>query len=180
MLGLGAFGITFPPLVTWVDIGLAFGVSVSLALWLYAAYAVLPDLTGEENEHATAWAAGAFFVPILNLFRPYTILREVAIGSDPDALELALDARREPPFLLWWVLWIGSGIALRLIDRLSEQAASDNVAFQGVALTVVLMRVVADGLVLLVVPPIDRDQQALAVRLAEVPGAARPDSAVVV
>lgn len=79
---------------------------------------------GRTNHNATAlgarglsatpgWTIGYFFVPILNLFKPYQVLQEIWKASDPDAGD-----RSDPPgspLIGWW--W-----GIRLIDLFANQA----------------------------------------------------------
>ena len=67
---------------------LAFFLAVLIAAiffiaWLRRAYANLRALGVESLRFGTGWAVGAWFVPILNLFRPVQIVNDVWRGSHP-------------------------------------------------------------------------------------------------
>jgi hypothetical protein len=76
--------------------------------WLRRAYWNLRAL-GRPMEHGDGWAVGAWFVPIVNLFRPYSIVREVWRETQFVAFEHV-----SPHGLLraWWGLFLlHSGIS---------------------------------------------------------------------
>ncbi|MDT0620634.1 DUF4328 domain-containing protein [Croceitalea vernalis] len=70
------------------------------------------------------WAAGAWFIPILNLFRPYKIMMEI----DEETSTL-IEKRKENTIKrtggligAWWALWIISGMVDRYAFKLGWRA----------------------------------------------------------
>jgi len=55
--------------------------------WFHRVHGNLPGLGGRDLKYTPGWAAGGFFVPVLNLFRPLQVMREVWHASDPSRLE---------------------------------------------------------------------------------------------
>lgn len=49
--------------------------------WVRRAYRNLNTLQLKPTEFSSGWSIGAYFVPILNLFRPYTMMKEIWNGS---------------------------------------------------------------------------------------------------
>lgn len=85
---------------------------VVFLMWFARAYFNLPRLGVRSLRYKPGWAIGAWFVPILNLFRPKQIANDIWRGSDPD-LPREADAvgwheGRIPGLLfgLWWALWL--------------------------------------------------------------------------
>lgn len=83
--------------------------------WFHAAYSNLPALGQPNLRYGTGWAIGAWFVPILNLWRPKQIANDVWRGSTADAPPFAREAWKDVPvsgFLLhvWWAAWIATSI----------------------------------------------------------------------
>ena len=72
-----------------------------------------------------AWAVGYFFVPVVSLYRPYQIFREIWRASDPGPTPrsgLAWQNIRPPALLgFWWGSWLVS----TLTDRLAAQTPND-------------------------------------------------------
>lgn len=56
-------------------------------IWIRQAYRNLYSLQLKPTEYSSAWAIGAYFVPILNLVRPYTMMKEIWFGSQPVSVE---------------------------------------------------------------------------------------------
>ena len=52
-------------------------------IWIRQAYRNLYSLQLKPTEYSSAWAIGAYFVPFLNLVRPYTMMKEIWYGSQP-------------------------------------------------------------------------------------------------
>jgi hypothetical protein len=52
------------------------------------------------------WSVGWFFVPILNLFKPYQAMKEIWLASMPSD-ETPWPERKAPPVVgWWWILWL--------------------------------------------------------------------------
>ena len=64
---------------------LAFIATIVLFLmWFSRAYQNVERLGGGPLRYGRGWAIGAWFVPVLNLFRPKQIANDIWRGSDPD------------------------------------------------------------------------------------------------
>jgi hypothetical protein len=72
---------------------------VIFIMWMFRAYKNVDAVARGARRYDHGWAIGAWFVPILNLFRPKQIINDIwrAGGNQP-----------EPPALLavWWVMWL--------------------------------------------------------------------------
>jgi hypothetical protein len=96
---------------------IAFIVSaVTFLVWFDKARCNLPALGAEHLKYKRGWAVGGFFVPFLNLVRPFQVMCEVWHASDPEEKSLPtpiqMQARRQitPPLAgWWWALCILSG-----------------------------------------------------------------------
>jgi hypothetical protein len=70
----------------------------------------LPSLGAVGLEFSPAGAVGWYFVPFLNLFRPYQVMREIHNGSDRGVwVEFGAGwRRRNAPVVVktWWVLFL--------------------------------------------------------------------------
>lgn len=73
--------------------------------WFHRAYVNVAAVGGQQR-YGTGWAIGAWFVPILNLFRPKQIANDIweAGGRRPGAL-----------LGWWWALWLLSGLFTRAV-----------------------------------------------------------------
>ncbi|WP_010218532.1 DUF4328 domain-containing protein [Sphingomonas sp. PAMC 26621] len=93
--------------------------AVCVGLWIYRAsanaHAVSDDLTISPR-----WSVGFFFVPVMNLFKPYRAMRETWQASiAPGALHtvpVPLTLR------IWWGLWLTSSVLGNVNYRLTANA----------------------------------------------------------
>lgn len=101
-------------LVNGLSIGwlVAFVVAAVVFIWWFRrAYGNLPAL-GAPQKYRAGWAIGAWFVPILNLFRPWKMTEEIWRGSSPDRAD-AFDEEIPRPVRGWFFLLIGAGALTR-------------------------------------------------------------------
>ncbi|MQP24140.1 DUF4328 domain-containing protein [Flavobacterium sp. LMO8] len=93
-------------------------------LWFRRAYYNLHQVV-KHLEHTEGWAAGAWFVPILNFFRPYQIMRELYVESEKYILKIKPNYTKKlnVTFVgLWWTLWIIASFLERIGMRLNLKA----------------------------------------------------------
>ena len=84
---------------------------VSFCLWIHRATRNLPALGKTYLPRFTPrWAVGWFFVPILNLVRPYQVMREIWRGS-------FVPARGWGLVKWWWALWLISNYLDNIVTR---------------------------------------------------------------
>ena len=125
--------------------------------WFFRAHKNLSQRGIAELDYSSRWAVGGFFVPFLNMVRPFQVMKEVWRGS----AALAKDIPRKsqwaipiPPLLgWWWALFLISTslgrVAGRLVLRAEElgeiyfaiwlTVASDLVYVSAAIVTVVLV-----------------------------------------
>jgi hypothetical protein len=77
-------------------------------VWFHRAYRNVESLDRIGLRFGTGWAIGAWFVPILNLFRPKQIANDIWRATDPDPPEgLAWTSRPVAPIVhWWWATWL--------------------------------------------------------------------------
>jgi hypothetical protein len=94
---------------------------VLFCMWMYRSYRNLQDMGVEGLEYSPGWAAGSFFVPILNLFRPFQIAQEMWRASAPSAPADEPRAWRRkggsPVIVFWWVAWLVCNVLSRFAFR---------------------------------------------------------------
>lgn len=80
---------------------------ITFIQWFRRAYNNLDSRT--RVDHSEGWAAGAWFVPIICLFRPYKIMKELFEKTDrliKDKTSAATGNSQMTLIGLWWALWI--------------------------------------------------------------------------
>jgi hypothetical protein len=86
--------------------------------WLVLAHRNLRALGAQKLDVTPGWAIGWFFVPVANLWKPYTAMRTLWQAShDP--------ARRDPDkahglLMLWWGLWLITMLIAHVVMWLSS------------------------------------------------------------
>ena len=90
--------------------------------WFRRAYYNLNSRT--DTKYDEGWAAGSWFVPIINLFRPYQIMKEI----DDESCNL-IEKHSQKPISkstaligFWWAMWIIGGVLGRYIFKSSLNA----------------------------------------------------------
>lgn len=84
-------------------------------VWTYRVAANLPALRAPRQETSPGWAVGFYFIPIMNLFKPFQAIVEVWKGSDP--ARYTKDALSEQGTTLlgfWWAAHILAIIGQRI------------------------------------------------------------------
>jgi hypothetical protein len=105
-------------LLTYITSGVLF------IMWFRRAYFNLHQKV-KNISFDEGWAAGAWFVPFVNLYRPFQIMKELyeetkkTILDNDSSFQIDLTTK----YLgLWWTLWIVNGILGQVIFRLSRNA----------------------------------------------------------
>ncbi|MGH9788063.1 MAG: TonB family protein [Candidatus Acidiferrales bacterium] len=107
--GFGGFFFPLPILWPWRDLA-ALTSTILFMIWLYRAHKNLTALGVEPLRYRSHWAITGYFVPFLNLVRPFQMVREVWKGSSGTAPE-------QPTASLvrvWWELTLLTAILANL------------------------------------------------------------------
>jgi hypothetical protein len=102
--------------------------------WFYTAYKNLDHISVAPRAHGASWTVWGFVVPILSLYRPYSIMEEIRDGTEyrwdeqPDAF--AGLSRPKAKVKLWWGLYLLKVLAESFTMRMSWRAttAGENLA----------------------------------------------------
>jgi hypothetical protein len=92
---------------------------VTLILWFRRAYNNLHQLSS-RMEYGEGWAAGAWFVPFVNLVRPYKIMKELYVTSNKILIEKVDNYK---PLIstsivgLWWTFYLISNFFSNFASR---------------------------------------------------------------
>jgi len=68
-------------------------------------------------------AVGSFFIPVLNLWKPYLALCEIWMASTPPPTEPTYTPiKASPLLLLWWLTWTVSRVGTNLLGRTTPES----------------------------------------------------------
>jgi len=98
--------------------------AVLFLMWIYRANANARTFGIDGMKFTPGWSAGWFLIPIMNLFKPYQAVVEIARVSRPDSTADNWNEREVAPVIgWWWALWILNCILGR-IDLKTAMSAS--------------------------------------------------------
>jgi hypothetical protein len=95
----------------------------------------------ERMKFSNGWAAGSWFVPILNFFRPFQMMQEIYINAENYLINNGLDSKNSKRYKLlvfWWISWV----VLSVLARVLELYFNQNNAFMNPTLTSVIIDVI--------------------------------------
>jgi hypothetical protein len=98
-------------------------VGITFLRWIYRANANLRALSSQPMTFTPGWSVGWYFIPIMNLFKPYQSMKEIWNVAHRTSAHDNLD----PILAWWWFLWIVSNFIGRIAFKLAlkaEDAAS--------------------------------------------------------
>lgn len=138
-------------------IGLAQGIlfivtAVFFGSWIYRISSNAHSFTSSNQRHSPGWAVGYYFIPIVNLWRPYQALRDAYEAF----LDLSKDNKDNIIFPLWWFAWIVSSILGRMLFKSHMRAEELDELIQSSLITIgsdsfdVFLDVIAVSLVVMV------------------------------
>lgn len=112
-----------------VDGLLALITVVFFSMWIYRAAANVVAAGTPGFDYTPSWAVGWFFVPIANLFRPFSAMRQIwnaSHGEQGDRLNHANGL-----LAFWWGCWIISNIASNISFRMTFNPSSPESLLEG-------------------------------------------------
>lgn len=84
--------------------------AVLFLMWIYYTHRNLPALGARKLKYSPGWAVAYFFIPILNLFRPYQVVKEIWKASDPNVNVADGSSWQNASTSLvigwWWAIWL--------------------------------------------------------------------------
>lgn len=138
---------------------------VFFCIWAYRVAANVRALGADGLRFSPGWAVGWFFIPIANLFVPFSVFREIDRASQPTGFVDTEAWKSNAPgvvITLWWLAWFSQtvvgGVANVLTKRFPPQMGSSVTA--GVVCDVVasLLLLGAGMCAILMIRRIDRLQ----------------------
>ena len=101
--------------------------------WIYFTNSNSRSLGATGMQFTPGWSIGYYFVPFLNLYKPYRAMKEIwKTSKDPKNWEMV----KTPSFFpQWWTLWLISAFLGNMSFRLSMKAEEFNELFVSSSVT---------------------------------------------
>jgi len=138
-------------------------------MWLHRAYRNLPALGATALDTTPGWAVGYFFIPFVNLFKPFQVVKEIWRESKPgdESREVfggGEAARPDTPALVgwWWGFWIVANVSGRVSNQVGDRLGTIEGMLLASWVSIVsdALFVIAAVLAILIVKRIDEMQEA--------------------
>jgi hypothetical protein len=142
--------------------------AIAFIIWMHRAYKNVIAFNTPNLRYSPGWAVGGWFVPFLNLARPYQVMREIALASNPaiEAMSRTDRERHPTPAVIncWWTFFLVRGVLSRVANNMLRPDASidDVVAVSYVNVFYGLASCAAAALAIATIRRIDRLQLAKA------------------
>jgi hypothetical protein len=151
--------------ISWA---LLMGCTFLFGLWTYLVARNVAALGGHLSV-APGWAVGYYFVPILSMWRPYSVMAEVWDASDPDPRAATYAPRSHALLLFWWIVWLTSAwVDLLAFRSRAPEDARAWAAQIGTGFVYVAVEALAVALIVAVVWKLSRRQDERAAALMPV------------
>jgi phage FluMu protein Com len=141
--------------------------AILFVMWFYRAYANLRPLGAQTLTCTPGWAAGCWFVPIMNLIRPVQIAQEIWRNSDPSAPpthDVPVRPAGSALIGFWWAAWLVANVLSQISLRIGRAANTPETlrSATGLAMIAEVASLLAGALALAVVISVDARQNARA------------------
>ena len=105
---------------------------IFILMWIYKAHKNAIEY-GLNKEFTAGWAVGSFFVPIINLFRPFQAMVELyTCSASPSNWKSSSSSNysesmaSSPKLIrLWWALWIISFLLRRMVVKWAPEGLDE-------------------------------------------------------
>ncbi len=139
--------------------------AVSLLSWQFRVSSNLSSLGAANQRFSPRWAVGWWFVPIMNVFRPYQVMAEIWRASDPSVARDTVRWKASKAAALlgwWWALWLIGTYIGRISGKLfaSGDTAEDLILANQIGTVSILISIVVAVLAIFLVSRItDRQEE---------------------
>lgn len=157
-IGLGLIG-----LVGLLEIPLRLLTIIFFLLWEHRAFSNLSALKARNLDFSPGWAVGWWFIPFLNLFKPFQVMRELWNESDPDfdaETGFLNSASGAPPVMsFWWAFFIIAGLFGNVANNVADAEGDAADYFPSAFLVASLFQIAAAVSAVYIVKNITRRQE---------------------
>lgn len=91
---------------------------ILVGMWIHRAHANLIESGFSDLSYSPGWSVGWFFIPIMNLFKPFDAMKELW-NTSTNANE-RFDSPAPPLLKTWWAGWLIGNVGTNYAQRLAE------------------------------------------------------------
>ena len=125
----------------FLSVGVYIATTVVYCIWVHPANRNARSLGADQMQFTPGWCVGWFFIPIMNLFKPFQAVREIYKASDPRSDGAGWrDAPAGALLGWWWTLWVLTNLVGQIEMRMMFSQDADVLAvalWVGVASSVI-------------------------------------------
>ena len=110
--------------IALLRLGLLMTLMIVFCCWIYRANANARALGADDMNFTPGWSVGWFFVPFMNLFKPFKVMKEIWQASSPNIKESWQVQTVSALVPAWWALWLLSQFTGQAATRMSFNASS--------------------------------------------------------
>lgn len=99
---------------------------IPVGMWIYRAHANLELAGADDLEFSPGWSVGWFFVPFMNLFKPFQAMKELWNASY--GTSNAYGSESPATLTTWWALYLGGNILSSVGTRVSAGNSESSMA----------------------------------------------------
>lgn len=137
---------------------------VFFLLWIHRAYRNLPALGAAGLKFSPRWAVGGFFVPFLNLVRPFQVMGEIWQASSAAADPRSDTDWKDVPIPVLLRVWWGSWLLGNFLSQTATLAARGDHLYQLIlsdllSIAALVLNIVAAVLLIRIVRTVDLKQE---------------------
>ncbi|WP_330295008.1 DUF4328 domain-containing protein [Streptomyces sp. NBC_00503] len=107
---------------TVLQLPLMLATAVLFVIWFHRAHGNSEIFNPGAITRSQGWAVGAWFVPVGNLFIPYTMAKEMWTASIQLRKDGSYRSLSEAPVTAWWLTWVAALISDRIFTYLYDRA----------------------------------------------------------
>ena len=96
--------------------------AILVACWINRAHKNSRALGVKDIRYSPAMAVGSFFIPIVSLFMPYQLMKQMVSGS----LVLTGEAAPRASLLVWWVAYLVGSFSNRISAFMAQKATFES------------------------------------------------------
>ncbi len=142
-------------IIGWLYLAASVISGITFIMWFRRAYFNLHQKV-KNLSHGEGWASGSWFVPIISLYRPYQIMKELYVETEKLLKKrdlLHIENLSTKYLSIWWALWIISNLLGQIyfryptntIQDISNATIVDFISSAiGIPLAIITIRIIKD------------------------------------